>query len=164
MALENLIVAIIIILIGIALGTLAGKFTKKVVVGFELHRYFKFPIDVVASRVVAYLVYVVAIIIALIKLGISSILLYILLGLIFLIISLFIFLSLKDLIPNLVAGTVLHRRNLKEGDFIRLGNIHGRILEITATETKIKADGETIFIPNYLLFREILYLKKAEGK
>jgi len=162
MVLANIVIAIVVILVGITLGVLAGKFVKRALQELELRKYFKFPIDIIASRITSYMVYVIAVIIALINLGIATIILYILLGFILFLLAIFIFLSLRDFLPNFVASITLQKRGLKKGDTIKFNSISGKVEEITITETKIKAEKDIIFVPNVLLVRNVLHVKEKK--
>ena len=74
-----------------------------------------------------------------------------------------ILLLFKDSIPNLAAGYFLHKKGLiKKGDRIKVGLITGKVIEVGAIETKLKSNkGDTIFIPNSILYKEkIIKLKR----
>lgn len=158
--LANIIIAIVVVIVGITLGILAGKFVKKALQELEAKRFFKFPIDIIVSRVTSYIIYILAVIIALINLGIATIILYILLGFILFLLAIFIFLSLRDFLPNFVASITLQRRGLKKGDVVKFNSISGKVDEITITETRIKSEKDVVYVPNVLLVRNVLHVKE----
>ncbi|MBU2496675.1 MAG: mechanosensitive ion channel [Nanoarchaeota archaeon] len=161
---SNVIAAIIILILGITLGNLAGRFTKRAIITLELKKYFKFQIDSIASRVIAWLIYIFTIIIALINLGIATPILYAIIIILLALIAGAVFLSLKDFIPNVIAGATLQKRELKKGMNIKFNDISGKIEEFTITETKIKSGNDIIFVPNSLLVKEILHLREKSRK
>ncbi len=159
---SKLLVAIVILALGFTLGTLAGKFVRRIVVELELRRYFKFQIDLIAARVVAYLIYAISVILALINLGIATQILYAIIIILLVFMAAVVFLVLKDFIPNVMAGAMLERRALRKGQYIKFENISGKILEINATEAKIKSGREIIYVPNSLLWKHMLRVREVK--
>ncbi len=160
MIFANIIVAIVILLIGLALGKFAGRLVKRLVLELEIKKYFRIPIDVILSRGTSYIIYTIAVIISLIKLGISTVFLYIVLTAIIIVIGVSLIIALKNLIPNIIAGVTLQKRDFKKGDKIKVGDVEGNLEEFTLTETKIKAGNEFIFIPNSHLAKSVVRVKK----
>ncbi|OYT41613.1 hypothetical protein B6U80_00985 [Candidatus Pacearchaeota archaeon ex4484_26] len=160
----SIIIALVILILGVTLGSLVGKFVKRAIVVLELKKYFKFQIDLIASRLAAWLIYIFSIILALINLGIATPILYAIIILLLILISGVVFFMLKDFIPNVVAGAALQRRNLRKGLIIKSKDVSGKIQEITLTETKISSGKDIIYVPNSLLWKNILYVKKQKHK
>ncbi len=74
----------------------------------------------------------------------------------------FIILTLKDLIPNITAGILLHHRKIiNKNDNITVKDISGKIIDITLTETKLETKNKDIvIIPNLVLIKNIVTRKK----
>ncbi len=164
----NLVASIVILVIGLLVGRFLSNLTKKVLQELELDRVLKeqarikLPLTQLISSIVKYLIYVAAIIAALNQLGLKSFILNIVLGVIIIILVIFMILSLKDFIPNLVAGLFLfQKRNINPGEMIRVNNIEGEVLNITLFETKIRTrNHEIVYIPNSVLTKSIVIKKK----
>ena len=71
-------------------------------------------------------------------------------------------LAIKDFIPNLISGLMLHqKRNLKPGDRIIINNVEGEIINVTLIETKIRTrSGDIVYIPNSILTKNVVIKKK----
>jgi len=159
----KLVASITILLIGLILGRFLSNLVKKVLKEIELNNIIKkelkldWPIEQFLSSVSKYLVYFVALIIALNQLGLASTVLYIILGVILLFIVAFIILAIKDFIPNVISGFVIqHRKLLEKGEKVRIGDIEGKVEKITLTEVQIKSGDEVIVIPNSILSKKII--------
>ena len=160
----NIIIALVILILGISLGSLAGRFVKRAIITLELKKYFKFQIDIIASKIVAYTIYTLSVILALLNLGIATTILYTIVIILLVLIGGAIFLVLKDFIPNVVAGAALQRRGLKKKQIISFDNISGTIEEFSLLETKVKYKGDIIYIPNSLLFKSVLHVKDTKKR
>lgn len=162
--LPNVIVAIVTLLIGLALGSLVGRFVRRAIITLDVKKYFKFQIELIASRVAASIIYVISVLVALINLGLATPVLYTIIIILLILIGGAIFLVLKDFVPNVVAGAVLQRRGIRKGDKIKFGNVSGKIEEFTITETRIRSGGDLIHIPNSLLWKNALYVKSKKSR
>lgn len=160
----RIIAAVIVLLIGIALGSFAGRFTKRAIITLDLKKYFKFQIDQIGAGIVSWLIYALSAIIALINLGIATPVLYAIIIILLALLAGAIFLVLKDFIPNVVAGATLQRRDLKKGQRIKFKDISGKVEEFTITETQIRSGADIIHVPNSLLAKNILYVKHKGKK
>ncbi|RMF55647.1 hypothetical protein D6745_01475 [Candidatus Woesearchaeota archaeon] len=160
--LSKLIVAVLIIFVGIIIGRLVGKLILRVLHELEINKSLrkatKIPISLeeIISNLSTYFIYFIAVVWALETLSLAPIILYILFGAFLLVIILSILLSIKDFIPNLIAGFILHKkRRLKIGDTIKVKHAEGRIVYLNLIETKVETKkGDEIFIPNSLLVKE----------
>src|SRR3990167_2237062 len=67
----------------------------------------------------------------------------------------------KEFVPNVVAGFMIYRKNrFKEGDYIKVKDIEGKVVHVNLVETRIKTKGKDIvYIPNSMLSREIIRIK-----
>ena len=164
----KLIGAIALLLIGFIVARILSKLVLRVLHELEMNRILKeqanvtLPVEEFLSAATKYLVYFIALIMALAQLGLQTVVLYILLTLILVILVAFIILAFKDLIPNVTAGFVLHqKRLLKVGDRIKVKDTDGTVLAFTLTETRLKLkNGDEVLIPNALLLRHEIIKKK----
>lgn len=163
----RLIAAIVILLIGVFVGRFFGNLLKKIL--NELHTDkilkeggVKVPVEEFFGNALKYLIFFVAIIMALNQLGLATTILYIILIVILIVIIILIILAFKDFIPNVTSGFFIHqKRNLKDGDIIKVNEIEGEILHINLVETKIKTkSGDIIYIPNSVLMKSSVRKKK----
>src|SRR3989338_2162929 len=107
------------------------------------------------SSLIAYAIYLFSIIIFLDRLGIRSVVFYIVAGVVVLIILLAFIVRLKDVLPNSLGWLDLKKnKSVVEGQNIRLQNISGTVTKINFMETEIKTSrGDILHVPN-LLFRK----------
>jgi small-conductance mechanosensitive channel len=164
----RLIGSITILLLGLVIGRFLSKLTAKIVKEIELNRIlkgttpFNFPLEQIISSTVRYIVYFIALILALNQLNLTKTVFYLVLGAILVILITFIIISIKDFVPNIIAGIIINRkRSLKIGDKIEVDSTKGKILEINLVETKIETkDKDIIWIPNSLLIKNMTkYIK-----
>ncbi|HIH18090.1 MAG TPA: mechanosensitive ion channel [Nanoarchaeota archaeon] len=160
----NVLVAIVILLVGLALGSLVGRFARRAIIALDIKKYFKFQIELIASRIAASIVYIISVLVALINLGLATPVLYTIIIVLLVLIGGAVFLVLKDFIPNVVAGAVLQRREIKKGDTIKFGNVSGKIEEFTITETRVRSGSDLIHIPNSLLWKSALSVKSKKSR
>jgi len=160
--LSKFVLAAIVLFFGFIIGRLFGKLLLKVLQELEVNAFvrkilnIKFPLDELISTLVAFSIYFFAIVSSLEILGLNVYVFNILaIGLI-IILLLSIFVSFKDFIPNFMAGVLLHqRRIIKNGDFIELKHLKGRVVHLGLIETKLETrEKDTIYIPNSALLKE----------
>lgn len=164
----RLTAAIIILLIGFIIGRFVNKLLKKVLKELETDRILKeqasvkIPVEEFLSSTAKYLVYFIAIIMALNQLGITTVILQILLFVALVILVAFIILAVKDFIPNVLAGFFIYQKKvLKEGDKIKVNKIEGKVIHVNLVETRIKTkSNDIVHIPNSVLTKNILIKKK----
>lgn len=164
----KLVVAIIILLVGFIIGRVLGKVIQRVLHEIELNKILrkavgvKVSIEELVGNIITYFIYFVAIVMALRQIGLATFVLDLLFGGIIIVIILAVFLSVKDFIPNMVAGIFIHqKRNIKEGDKIKIKGAEGTVIHINLVETKIKTkSGDIIHIPNSLLTKEEVVVRK----
>src|SRR3989344_1247513 len=164
----SLVAAIVILLIGLVIGRFLGNVVRRILRELELSKILKeervkFPLEEVLSNGVKYIIYFIAVVLALNQVGLTSAIINILLGIIFVLIIIFIVLAFKDFIPNVMAAFFIHqRRDIKEGDNIKVKNIEGKIIGINLVETKIKTkSGDTIYVPNSFLTKNDVKKRKV---
>jgi len=164
----KLIAAIAVLLIGLIAARIISRLIKKVLHELELNRILKeqagvkIPVEEFVSSLAKYLIYFIAIIWALTELGLQTVILYIILAIVLVILVSFIILAFKDFIPNITAGFFIHQKNIiKKGDYIKVKDIEGKVMNISLVETTIKSNGDTIYLPNSVLTKnEIRKIKK----
>lgn len=164
----NLIAAIVILLIGLILGRFLGNLTRRILHELELDRVLreqtriKIPVEQFLSSLVKYVIYFVAIILALNQLGLRTAILNVILAIILIAIVIFMILAVKDFLPNLVSGIMLYqKRNIKAGNRILVNNIEGEVLHISLIETKVRTrNGDIVYIPNSILTKNVVIRKK----
>ena len=80
------------------------------------------------SNLAAYLIYFFALVWSLNLLGIAPVILYIIGGTILFLLGVTFILGIKDFIPNLIAGVIIHRKGYwKEGKNIKVNGMEGKI-------------------------------------
>lgn len=169
--LSSIVIAILILLIGLIIGKLAGLIIKRVLneMGLDKHikaKTFKFSLERFISNAASYIIYVIAIIMSLNRLGLTKAILLIIAGIIaFLILASFL-LSVKDFFPNLFTGLRIKMNKLfLEGDEIQIKEVTGRISFIGYLETRIKtSSNEEIIIPNSIFNKKPFIVKKKASK
>ncbi len=167
--LTKFVVAVIIILAGLAIGRVVGKLVQKILSEIELDKLIKKATGIksrlqeLIGMFVTYFIYFIAIVMALGQLGLETYILHILSGAVLLLIVLSIFLGIKDFVPNVMAGMLIHRKGfLKEGDKVQYKDVRGKIIHLNLVETRIETkSGDIIYVPNSLISKtEIKKLKR----
>ena len=165
----NMLVAIIILLVGLVFGRFVGKVVSRVLEEIELNKILrkaaniKISVEEILSNFIKYFIYFVTIIMALDQLGATTTVLQIISIAIIVIIVASVLLGLRDFLPNIMAGIFIHqKRFLRAGDKVKIGNVQGKIVSISLTETRIKTNkDDIIYIPNSILTKkEVVKLKK----
>ncbi|MBD3310584.1 mechanosensitive ion channel [Candidatus Woesearchaeota archaeon] len=163
------VVSLIILLIGFIIGRLVGRVSQKLLHELELDRILrksagiKISMEAVAGHGISYLIYFFSIITALSQLGLTTTVLNMISAGIIILIIVSVFLSVKDYIPNFLAGLVIIRKELvRPGEYIRTRNLEGRVIHIDIFETRLETkQKDVIYIPNSLLVKnEIVKVRK----
>ena len=157
--LNRVIAAIVVLLIAFIAARFVRNLTAKVLRELKTNKILKeslgvrAPIEQIFSEAGFYLVLFIGVILALNQLGLSTIVLYIVLGAVLLIILILVVMAFKDFVPNVAAGFFIHqKRNLNDGDYIKINDVEGEIININLVETKIKTkNGDIMYIPNSML-------------
>lgn len=160
-------VAIVIIALGFILGKLLGRLVKRALHEAEVDNILKkvglrFSLENLFSTITRYFIYIVSIIMALNQLGVTTTVLQLILGGVILLVILFAFISLKDFVPNAIAGFFIYRKQLiKRGDVIKFHNISGKVAGVGLVETEIIIKSkDKLYIPNSNIIRSELLVKK----
>lgn len=162
---SKIIIALIIILLGLILGRLAGRMIYRVLSELEINKIIKkttgltFRLDKFLGSSASFVIIFIFGLWGLEYLGLSSIVLNFIAGAFIVILVIAIFLGVKDLIPNLIGGIYIHRKELfKEGDKIKIDNVSGEVLQINLTETKIMKkrilrSDDILYVPNSMFIK-----------
>ena len=164
----KIVAAVVIVLIGLIVGRVIGKLVRKGLHELEidsiLNKYAKIriPIEESFGRIVSYVIYFIAIILALNQLGLSTFILRVILWIILVLVVAFVILAFKDFIPNLAAGFFIHHKlKLKKGNIIEVAGVKGKIINMNLVETTIKTKNkEEVIVPNAMLNKNIVVKKK----
>ncbi len=169
----NILVAMLIFFIGFILGRLLGRILKKVLRHMNLDFFMrktvglKFSLEELISGTASYFIYIISFIMALNQLGLSTAILQMVIGGAIAIIVISIILSIKDFLPNVMAGMVLREKSfISENDVVRIKDIEGKVVEMGLIETVIQnKHGDRIFIPNIVFTKnEVINYKPRSQK
>ena len=169
----NILVAMLIFFIGFIFGRLIGRVLKKVLRHMNLDYFvrrtvgLKFSLEELIAGSVSYFIYVISFIMALNQLGLSTAILQMVIGGAIVIIVISIILSIKDFLPNIMAGMVLREKSfISENDIVRIKDIEGKVIELGLIETIIQnRHGDKIFIPNIVFTKnEVINYKPRKSK
>ncbi|MHC1605071.1 MAG: mechanosensitive ion channel domain-containing protein [Candidatus Methanofastidiosia archaeon] len=153
--LPNVVVALIIMVIGFVIA-------DKIIGALEdFMRESKLPIYPMLSIGIRYLIYTIAIIMALSQVKVSTQVLVVMAGVFSFLAAMFIIVGARDVASNFFAGLqIIWYKSLRVGDLIQAENVEGVIEEIGIINTTIKTgEGEYILIPNSKLANEIVIKK-----
>jgi small-conductance mechanosensitive channel len=159
---SKLVISILTLLIGFTLGRLLGKLVQRMLseAGFNeiVARSTKIHIaaDSFVGSVITYCFYLVFIVASLNQLGVGTIFFNVLSGAVVLIITISLFLTIKDFFPNVLSWLfVIRKRRLKPGDHIETDGIAGKVTSISLMDTCIMTSGgDMLYIPNTLLAKQ----------
>jgi small-conductance mechanosensitive channel len=169
----KLLAAVIILLVGFIIGKIIGRVIYKLMHDLDIDNIIKkatridLKIEKGVSAFTTYFIYFITIIMVLNQLNVTTTVLQMLSAAIIIIVIISVILAIKDFVPNTFAGFYLYRNKfIKEGEFIKVKGMEGRIVEISLIETKLETkDGDTVYIPNSVLTKtEIIKLKKLSKK
>lgn len=169
----NIIAGIVILFIGFIVGKLAGKLVFRILRELEANAIFKKailidrPVEYLAKQAVQYFIYFITIIMVLNQLGITTTVLQMIIAAIIIIFAASAVLAARDFLPNFFAWLRIYRNDyIKEGDFIEVKGIKGRVARISLLETRLEAKGgDIVYIPNSSFMQsEIKKLKKGWRK
>lgn len=159
--------ALLILLVGFIIGRLVGRLLGRVLHEVELDNIlnktgFKMPVEHTLATFAAYLIYFIAVIMALNQLGLTTAALYIIVGGAIAMIIIATALGIKDFIPNMIAGIFIYRKGIiKENQRMIIKNIEGKVKKISLIETELETkSGDIILVPNSLIIRSTVIVKK----
>lgn len=166
----NSAIAITIFFASLVIGKILGKITENIIKHTKINQILerstnlKINIAKIVAAIVTYTIYFFGTIMALNQFGIATTVLNIFSGAILILVVIFIFLAIKDFVPNLTAGLFIHTKGfLEEGDIIKLHDIEGRITYISLAETRLKTkSNDIISIPNSRLIKYEIIKRKSK--
>ena len=166
--LQKIIEGIVILLAGLGLGVLVQKLLGKILREIELNKIMSkvgvtYNLERGVSLIISYVIYLVTVVIFLDRLGIRSIVLYLVVGAVLALVVLTCIVGLKDVIPNFVAWILLQKKGkLKVGKKVDVKEIYGEVEKIGYLETEIKTEeGDTLYVPNALFLKSTFKIKKS---
>ncbi|PIN73560.1 hypothetical protein COV20_05040 [Candidatus Woesearchaeota archaeon CG10_big_fil_rev_8_21_14_0_10_45_16] len=162
--LYTIISSVVILLVGFGLGILAKKFLSKVLKEVELNKIMSkvgitSNVEKGISTIASYVIYLVTVLFFLENLGVTSYVVYLVVGGMLMLLILTLLVGLKDVIPNFFAWTIL-RRKVKEGSRIEVREISGRVERVGYLETEIKTEnGDVLYVPNSLFVKSKMWVR-----
>ncbi len=165
--LTNIVAGILIMGFGIFMGNILSIVAKKIFQSFEIDRILqnfgiRFPVEELCSSFIKYGLYIVGLLFGLTFLGLEIILLYTILFILLGIFILFILLSLKDFIPNFIAGVIIYAKDkVRVGEIVAIDTIEGKVIHTDMVEVKIRTvDNDVVIIPNILILKGTITKKR----
>ena len=157
----KLVVSLVIVLIGLIIGRLAGKAVQKLLHELGLDQNLKKSTGIRVSveswigNALSYLIYGIAVIIALYQLNLATAVLNIISAALIVLVILSLFLSVKDYIPNFFAGIFLMNKGIiKSGDHVKVAGTEGKVIYTDLIETRIEtSDHDIVYIPNSIFVK-----------
>lgn len=171
--LKDVIVALVILIVGFILGKIIGRIVEKAFKAIDLDKGIKktsgirYSVSAIIGTVVAYVIYLVTILLALDQLKLTQRIIMFIAIIAVIIIIIAVLLSIKDFIPNFIAGLTLNNKGLiDDGDFLKIKDMEGVVEKIGLLETIIRTKSdEIIYIPNSTLAKsEFIKIKKVSKK
>ena len=156
----DIVIGIVILLAGLGVGTLVKKIVRAALyqIGFNSIAKrvgIKSDIERWAGSIIALVIYIISIVFFLDRLGIRSVVVYLMIGGVLTIFALTVIVGIKDVIPNAVAGIYFKKKKLKVGKKIKVSNIVGVIESVGYLKTKIKTrKGDLLHVPNHLFLKK----------
>jgi len=158
-------IAFLMLFIGFIIAKLAGKIAKRVLAEAELNRIltsagFK-PLSDAFGVIIEYIIYTITIFVILHQFGLTAIVLSIL-GVVGIIIVLFsILLSVRDFVPNAVAGLFIRKRlKMFLGKKVQIGNVSGRLEHVGIVNSILRNGGEHC-VPHFYASRKEITRPRA---
>jgi len=170
----KIVAALAIIFLGLVLGKFLGSLSRKILKELEANNFIKnklksnFNLEGYTYYIFSFFTYLLAISLALKELGITAIAVYVISGIMILTAIIIIALSIKGVLPNLVAGFNMSiYKSFQEKDTIIIEelegkpfNLEGKIIKIKPTETIILSGQQLIFLPNSILTKNKIAVKR----
>ncbi len=156
----TILIGLVILLIGFGLGILAKKISYRLLKELGLNRVMSkagvtYNLEKWVSSIISYVIYLLTIVAFLDRLGISSIVLFLVAGALLMLVISTLLVGLKDILPNFIGWLYLQRKEkMKEGYKIEVREIAGTIEKIGWLETEIRTDNnDLLYVPNSLFLK-----------
>jgi len=163
----NIVGGILILLVGFILGLFIKKILCKILREVNLNKTMNtigimVNVEKWVSNIISFIIYLVTVVYFLSYLGITSIVLYLLVGAILMLLILTLLVGLRDVLPNFIGWLFLQKKKkIKEGHKINLREIAGIVEKIGYLETEIRTEqGDLLYVPNSLFLKSKFQLKK----
>lgn len=171
-ALNKIAAALVIIFAGFIIGKIVGRFLYKVLKDVQADetgkKFFKRDVSISkgVSAAASYLIYLVALVMGLGALGLTTVVLNAVIIIVLVLLGISFLLAIKDFMPNLSAGIMIRQKGLfKEGDTVKLGSTEGVVEDLSLTETRLRrSNGDLLIIPNNLFPKKELIVKRKKRK
>lgn len=156
----SFLTGIIILFIGFGVGFLAKKLLKSILQEIELNRIaskigISFNLESALSNLLLFLIYLATFFFFFRQLGISSLVFYVIFGIIFVLLILAFFVGLKSLVPNLLAGINLKKNGkVEEGRKIEINGIKGTVEKAGLLEVLIETEKKDLLHVPYLILKK----------
>jgi len=169
-SLNKIVIFFLILFLGFLIGKILGQLTKQLLRDLHLDGFvkrmlgWKLSLERGLSNLVAGLVYLISIILALNAVGLTTVVLEIILGIILFAIAVSFLIALKDIIPNAASGLTL-KQKLRPGTRLEVDGTEGAVQEVTLLETIIETKSKDIIvIPNALFAKQRITIRKSKVK
>ena len=157
----ELAVSVVIVLLGLVIGRMLGKLVQKILMEIEFDRLVKMflglslSLQSILGSVASYAIYAVFLFWALRNLGMESVLFKLLVIAAIAILALSLVLALKDFVPNLSAGIIIHMKGLlRRDDHVEFDRISGRVLHLDLLSVHLQTKSkDTVIIPNSIILK-----------
>ena len=157
----RVVLGLIIFVVALILGKILGKVVEKVISNIGITALVQkatntsIKIETILGGIVSYTIYFLGFVMALNQIGITTTVLNLISGAVLILFLIVVFLSSKDILPNIAAGFLIHGKNLvEEGDVLKIHDIEGIVIQTTLVDTRVKTKkGDMIFIPNARLVK-----------
>ena len=167
---DKFMTAVVLILTGLILGRIGARFTQKMLSEINCNETVKsivgrkIPFEELSALGMRYFIYIVFAILALNQLGLTIFIVQVIAVAILLAVLISMLLSIRDFIPNFLAGIRLQSNELlKEGDTISTGDLKGRVQKINLTDTFVRTKaGDLLCVPNSFLLKQTLKRQKRK--
>ncbi|MBR9703253.1 mechanosensitive ion channel family protein [Candidatus Woesearchaeota archaeon] len=166
--LNRVVIALVILFVGFILGKIVGRFLFRVLDDLNLDGLAKrllgksLSLERSISAVVAALIYLIAIIMALNALGLTTAVLSAIIIIVLILVGISVLLAIKDLVPNLSAGMMIKQKDIfREGDTVSFNGTSGVVEEFSLFETRLRSKGnEVLIVPNNLFAKHTVKRKR----
>jgi small-conductance mechanosensitive channel len=157
---QNILAAVITLILGIVIARVLGKLVKLILKELDIDKILKktrsnISIKNLVSEIIIYLTYFFTIFLILGQLGITKTLFNIISSFFLIGITVSLLLSIKDLLPRILARKKLMKQ-IKEKQNISFNGMKGKVIRIGYLETKIETrQNEFLKVPNNYLFNSL---------
>ncbi|MFT4313420.1 MAG: mechanosensitive ion channel domain-containing protein [Candidatus Woesearchaeota archaeon] len=165
----NIVIAVIILISGLVIGQVVKRLLLLTFSEFKLNEILQKTMNVqtkfddLLSTIISWIIYIFAVLFALLQIGLSTIFVNILFIFVLILILVLLFLSLKDFIPNLIAGLIMHNKKyFRVGDTITLHLVEGKVDSFDLFQTIVKKkNNDLIYVPNSYIVKHRVKVKKT---